>query len=63
MIGLKKKDTPLLACSFVRVCGSVGLSAGLPSAVEVNTRLAVFAKTVEVIGSPDAARSGVLKYS
>ena len=46
--------------------GLVGLSfkslGSVPAAVPVKVRVAVLAKTVETIGLPEAARSGILKY-
>jgi hypothetical protein len=55
---------PLLACSSVRVLGSVGLSLGVPAAVEVKSLSASLTKTVETIEVfPEAARSGVAQYS
>lgn len=35
----------------------------LPTAVDVNVRVASFTKIVELIASPDHGRSGVTKYS
>ena len=61
--GRKKNCTPLLACSSVSVCGSVGLSAGEPTAVPVKVRVATSAWTWEATTAPELARSGILKYS
>jgi len=51
---------PRLACSFVSVVGSVGLSSESPIAVDVNVRVASFTKTVDAIVSPELGLNGVL---
>jgi len=57
----KKNCTALAACSSVKLCGSVGLSDSLPSAVAVNVRVAWLMARVDSMASlPDAERSGVL---
>ena len=61
--GRKKNWMPRLACSLVRVVGEVGLSAIVPTAVEVNRRLGLSTCTVEEMGSSDDGRRGVTKYS
>ena len=53
----------MLACSAVSDCGSDGLSAGVPRAVDVKMLSAAFTCTVELTAAPELARSGVLKYS
>lgn len=58
--GRTNSCTPRLACSFVSVVGSVGLSFESPIAVDVNVRVASFTKTVDVIVSPELGLSGVL---
>jgi len=40
--GRKKNCTPLLACSFVSVFGSVGLPFESPGMVEVKVRVCLF---------------------
>ena len=61
--GRKKSCTPRLAWSSVSTCGSVGSSADVPAAVDVNVCVYSFAYTIESMSFPDAAHSGVLKYS
>jgi len=61
--GRKKNCTPLLACSLVRLRGSMGLSpvsGDGPTAVPVNVLVPAFAKTVEAIASPVFDLRGVL---
>ena len=41
-------------------CGSVGLFAMVPNAVDVNVRVSWFTWIVDVIAFPDWARNGVL---
>ena len=59
----KNSCKPLLACSSVSVCGSVGTLLGSPVAVAVKMRLFRSTLTVDVIVSSEAGRSGVLKYA
>ena len=60
LVGLKKNWTALLACRSVRLRGSLGLSAGLPGAVEVKVPAASLMAIVEEMALPDAGRSGVM---
>ena len=58
--GRKKICTPRLAATSLRLVGSLGLSAGLPDAVDVNVPVARSTCSVEPTTLPELGRSGVL---
>ena len=58
--GRKKIWTARLAATSLNVVGSLGLSAGVPAAVEVKIPAASFTSRVVATSFPELGRSGVL---
>ena len=58
--GRKKICTARLAATSLRMEGSLGLSAGVPAAVEVKMPFASFTSRVLATSFPELGRSGVL---
>jgi len=59
-LGRKKICTARLAATSLSMDGSLGLSAGVPAAVEVKMPSASFTSTVLVTSFPELGRRGVL---
>ena len=61
--GAKKNCTPFLAWTSVRFCGSLGLFADDPAAVDVNVCVILSTSTLDVIALPDDGVSSVTYYA